>query len=179
MRVTSDGSGAARWPSRQSETASVTCIRVVVMGALAVLLAPTGPSAGYRESAGPRPAASTWSSRLPERGQSDGWQIPQDAATEISPLPETADRIARGRDLYEDKCRRCHGPSGAGKGPDADPDDPPGDLTDGSRASRNPDGVMFYKIWNGRNDPEMPAFKTDLTREDVWTVIQYVKTLRR
>ena len=38
---------------------------------------------------------------------------------------------------------------------------------------------MFYKIWNGRRDPKMPAFKTDISREDVWTVIQYVKTLRR
>jgi mono/diheme cytochrome c family protein len=111
--------------------------------------------------------------------QSDGWQIPVDAASEVSPRPTTPERIARGKKIYEDRCRRCHGSSGEGTGPDADPDDPAGDLTDGSRAPRNPDGVMFYKIWNGRNDPKMPAFKTDLPREDVWTVIQYVKTLRR
>jgi mono/diheme cytochrome c family protein len=111
--------------------------------------------------------------------QSDGWQIPRDAASEVSPLPETPERIARGKDIFEDKCQRCHGPTGIGNGPDADPDDPPADLTDASRASRNPDGVMFYKIWNGRNEPKMPAFKTDISREEVWTVIQFVKTLRR
>jgi CubicO group peptidase (beta-lactamase class C family) len=31
---------------------------------------------------------------------------------------------------------------------------------------------MFYKIWNGRSKPKMPPFKTDISREDVWTVIQ-------
>jgi len=46
-------------------------------------------------------------------------------------------------------------------------------------AARNPDGVMFYKIWNGRANPKMPAMKTDITRADVWTLIHYVKTLRK
>ena len=38
---------------------------------------------------------------------------------------------------------------------------------------------MFYKIWNGRAKPRMPAMKADLGRVDVWLVIHYVKTLRR
>jgi hypothetical protein len=38
--------------------------------------------------------------------QSDGWQIPRDAASEVSPLPETPERIARGRQIFEDKCQR-------------------------------------------------------------------------
>ena len=31
------------------------------------------------------------------------------------------------------------------------------DLTVARRAARNPDGVVFYKIWNGRQKPKMPA----------------------
>ena len=148
----------------------------VVLGAwlVPVLIAASGTTFG-RESGVSWPRLPPFADSL----QSDGWQIPRDAASEVSPLPETAARIARGREIYEDKCRRCHGTTGAGNGPDADPDDPPGDLTDGSRAARNPDGVMFYKIWNGRDDPKMPAFKTDISPEEVWTVIQFVKTLRR
>jgi hypothetical protein len=43
----------------------------------------------------------------------------------------------------------------------------------------NPDGVMFYKIWNGRAKPKMPAMKIDVTRTDVWAVIHYINTLRK
>src|SRR5688572_21608969 len=114
-----------------------------------------------------------------QAGDSDGWQIPAAAATETNPMPATPAILAKGQELYKGKCQKCHGPTGTGNGPDADPDQPPGNLTDGKRAVRNPDGVMFYKIWNGRTKPKMPAFKTDISREDVWTVIHYVKTLRR
>ncbi len=110
---------------------------------------------------------------------SDGWQLPSGAAAEANPVPASPVVLAKGKDLYKSKCQKCHGPSGKGDGPDADKDHKPGDLTDGKRASRNPDGVMFYKIWNGRSKPKMPAFKTDISKTDVWTVIQYVKTLRQ
>jgi mono/diheme cytochrome c family protein len=45
--------------------------------------------------------------------------------------------------------------------------------------SRNPDGVMFYKIWNGRHDPRMPAFKSEMTKEEVWEVVTYITTSLR
>ncbi len=110
---------------------------------------------------------------------SDGWQIPASAAAEGNPQPVTAAVLARGQSLYKSKCQRCHGADGRGHGPDADPKHPAGDLTDGSRASRNPDGVLFYKIWNGRANPKMPAMKLDMPPADAWTVIDYVKTLRK
>ena len=31
------------------------------------------------------------------------------------------------------------------------------DWTDAKRAERNADGVVFYKIWNGRRKPKVPA----------------------
>jgi mono/diheme cytochrome c family protein len=110
---------------------------------------------------------------------SDGWQIPEGAATEPTPEPVTAASVTRGQSLYKAKCQRCHGLDGTGHGPDSDPDHPAADLTDGRRASRNPDGVIFYKIWNGRAKPKMPAMKVDVDRADVWKLVHYVKTLRR
>jgi hypothetical protein len=38
---------------------------------------------------------------------------------------------------------------------------------------------MFYKIWNGRTKPKMPGMKAEIDPVDVWTIIHYVKTLRR
>jgi mono/diheme cytochrome c family protein len=110
---------------------------------------------------------------------SDGWQIPDGAAAERNPVLLDPAVLAKGQSLYRSKCQRCHGVEGKGNGPDADLNHAPGDLTDARRSSRNPDGVLFYKIWNGRARPKMPAMKTDLARLDVWTVIHYVKTLRR
>ena len=110
---------------------------------------------------------------------SDGWQLPATAATEVNPLPVTPALLAKGKDLFKSKCQRCHGPAGKGNGPDAEPDHSPGDLTDAKRASRNPDGVLFYKIWNGRSKPKMPALKADISRDEVWTLVHYIKTLRQ
>jgi mono/diheme cytochrome c family protein len=110
---------------------------------------------------------------------SDGWHIPEGAATERNPEPLNAAVLANGQRLFKAKCQRCHGADGTGHGPESDPNHPAGDLTDGRLASRNPDGVMFYKIWNGRAKPKMPAMKTDITRADVWTVVHYLKTLRK
>jgi mono/diheme cytochrome c family protein len=110
---------------------------------------------------------------------SQGWHIPESAAMERNPEPVSDAVLVRGQSLYKSKCQRCHGADGAGHGPEADPDHLPGDLTDGRRASRNPDGVMFYKIWNGREKPKMPAMKMDISRADAWAVIHYVKTLRK
>jgi mono/diheme cytochrome c family protein len=110
---------------------------------------------------------------------SEGWHIPEGAVTETNPQAMNPAAIARGHSLYKAKCQRCHGVDGAGHGPDGERDHPPADLTDGGRASRNPDGVMFYKIWNGRAKPKMPAMKADITRVDVWKLVAYVKTLRK
>jgi mono/diheme cytochrome c family protein len=115
----------------------------------------------------------------PEAGNRRGWTIPPGAAQEANPIAASPEVIAKGKKLYEDNCQKCHGKSGKGDGPDADPDHMPDDFTDPARAARNPDGVMFYKIWNGRKSPKMPAVKTEgLSKDDVWTVIHFVKTFR-
>lgn len=109
---------------------------------------------------------------------SSGWQIPLNARDEQNPLPVTPALLRKGKAQYEGHCQRCHGPRGKGDGPDGDAEHKPADLSDASRASRNADGVMFYKIWNGRKDPKMPAFKSELTKDDVWAIVAYAKTLR-
>jgi mono/diheme cytochrome c family protein len=122
----------------------------------------------------------TFVARVIAQSDGAGWTIPEGASKETNPLSVTPELVDQGKELYADNCDRCHGPKGRGDGSDADPDDPPADLTDPRRATRNPDGVVFHKVWNGRSDPEMPAFKDEgLSKEDVWTIVAYVQTLRR
>jgi mono/diheme cytochrome c family protein len=111
--------------------------------------------------------------------QSGGWTLPENARAEKSPLEPSADVLKKGKALFASKCQKCHGVQAKGDGPDANPDEPPADLTDPGRAAGNPEGIMFYKVWNGRTRPKMPAFKSELSKDEVWTVIEYVKTLRK
>jgi mono/diheme cytochrome c family protein len=109
-----------------------------------------------------------------------GWQLPADAETKTSPLTIDTKVLATGRSVFKNKCTKCHGPSGLGDGPDADPEHREDmDLTNPGRADRNSDGVVFYKVWNGRRKPKMPAFKDELTEQQVWSVVAYVQTLRK
>jgi mono/diheme cytochrome c family protein len=119
-----------------------------------------------------------------ETGSDDrnkGWTIPADAAREANPIAASPEILTKGEKIYRGKCQRCHGKEGKGDGPDADPEKPAGNFTDRMRVAFNPDGVMYYKIWNGRPiKPKMPAFKSEgLSKDEVWTVIRFVNTLRR
>ena len=118
------------------------------------------------------------------------WDIPALADREKNPLASDASALARGKALYASYCVRCHGPEGRNDGPDANRDEATADLTDGARIGINPDGVVFYKIWNGRFRPNMPAFGMKvsngrqtqpgtLSRDEVWAVVTYVQTLRK
>jgi mono/diheme cytochrome c family protein len=114
-----------------------------------------------------------------QTGDHGSWTIPPEAATTTNPVAGDQQAIAAGKQLFEKNCRRCHGPGGKGDGPDADPDNQQDmDLTVARRAARNPDGVVFYKVWNGRARPKMPAFKNDLTQDQVWQIVSFVQTLR-
>jgi len=109
-----------------------------------------------------------------------GWTIPDNAADEKNPLAGDATAIATGKTLFKKHCERCHGPGGKGDGPDADPDNQQDmDLTVARRAARNPDGVVFFKAWNGRTKPKMPAVKDDMTKEQLWQIVSFVQTLRQ
>jgi mono/diheme cytochrome c family protein len=110
-------------------------------------------------------------------GQAKSWTIPDTAQTEKSPRSSAPDVLKKGESLYKSNCIGCHGPKGLGDGADVDRKDRksrPANLT----MSRNPEGVVFYKIWNGRKDPDMPAFKSRMTREEAWAAVAYVMSLR-
>ena len=137
---------------------------------------------GFAASASHAPSPGTTTTA--QQGQTpaanpNGWTIPETAAQEKNPFADDATAVAAGKQLFEKNCKRCHGPGGLGDGPDADPDAMQDmDLTVARRASRNPDGVVFHKVWNGRKKPKMPAFKDELSKDQVWQIVSYTQTLR-
>ncbi len=106
-----------------------------------------------------------------------GWTIPAGAEKEANPVKSSPAVIKQGKSLFDSRCARCHGPEGKGDGKESEPSTPAADLTDPFRADLNPDGVIFHRIANGK-PPAMPAFKSQMSPEEIWTVVHYVKSLR-
>jgi mono/diheme cytochrome c family protein len=156
VRLRSDEKGAARM------------IRACVFGAAVSLVV----SAGVATTAWQDPPASG-------TPPAAGWILPPDADDKKSPLTIDPKVLAVGKAVFKDKCSRCHGPGGLGDGPDGDPDAPEMNLTNPKRAEQNSDGIVFYKVWNGRRKPKMPAFKEELSEEQAWSVVAFVQTLRK
>lgn len=115
----------------------------------------------------------------PALQQNAGWKLPPDAPGTKNPFTVDETLLATGSQVFSDKCRKCHGPKGLGDGPDADPERAEEmNLTNPVRAARNPDGVVFYKVLNGRSKPKMPTFKDELSQDQIWAVVAYVQSLR-
>ena len=113
--------------------------------------------------------------------QYQGWLIPAGGRDEKSPMSSVADAAMKGKALFLSNCTRCHGPEGKGNGTESEY---AADLTDDSRTELNTEGVLFYKVWNGHSvqlrteTVDMPAFKGKLSRDEVWTIVEYLKVLR-
>lgn len=110
--------------------------------------------------------------------QYEGWTIPDGGKEEKSPLTSSADLVKKGKGIFTTHCQKCHGPLGKGDGPSSSKTAPAADLTDESRIDLHPEGVLYYKIMNG-HPPSMPAFKSRLAKNEVWTLVEYVKSLRK
>jgi mono/diheme cytochrome c family protein len=100
------------------------------------------------------------------------------SAFAFNPIAPTAQSIERGRQLFQQDCTACHGADARGDGPAAAmlPQHPK-DLTRIAPPPIFPDGVVAYRIANG--DHSMPAWKSVLSSDDIWDLINYIRSLRR
>ena len=98
------------------------------------------------------------------------------AAFTSNPIPKSAESIARGKSIFEHDCVVCHGPGGHGDGVAvAALPARPKDLTKLAPPPIFPDGVIAYRIINGKN--LMPAWKGMLSDNDVWDLINFIRSL--
>jgi mono/diheme cytochrome c family protein len=95
-----------------------------------------------------------------------------------SPVPATEESLAIGLDIYEVNCLTCHGRKGRGDGPSAATlAFPPADLN--QHVPYHSDGTLF--LWTSEGLPidsdqkNMPAFKDQLTQEERWHVINFLR----
>jgi cbb3-type cytochrome c oxidase subunit III len=101
------------------------------------------------------------------------------AVSNVSTAAQTkrgASQAARGREVYDAKCARCHGADGAGHTRMAEIVEPP-DLTDAAWQRRRSNARMIASVSNGLG--QMPAFKKKLSRQEIAAAVTYVRTFKR
>ncbi len=93
------------------------------------------------------------------------------------PLPPTANSLQRGQVLFSINCALCHGQGGAGNGPLSAFFTPkPSDLTSSGMQSLSDDEI-FLVITQGFFP--MPSIAENLSSQDRWDVINYIRTLKK
>ena len=98
------------------------------------------------------------------------------AAFTSNPIPRSTESIARGKSIFDHDCVICHGPGGHGDGvAAASLPARPKDLTKLAPPPIFPDGVIAYRIINGKN--LMPAWRGTLSDNDVWDLINFIRSL--
>jgi mono/diheme cytochrome c family protein len=106
------------------------------------------------------------------------WPVPDNYKKMKNPVASDADAIATGKTLWSTHCKSCHGTKGLGDGSKAAQlKTEPGDFSVPVMQGQ-PDGALFYKILEGRDD--MPGFKKKIPdQEDIWSIVHYLRTLKK
>ena len=96
-----------------------------------------------------------------------------------NPLPNSQEIIEKGKAIYEGKgtCFNCHGMTGAGDGPAALNLKPaPRNFLHRKMWRHRTEGEIFWVIKNGSPGTGMIAFGSILSDQEIWTVMQYLKS---
>ena len=106
------------------------------------------------------------------------WPVPDNYKNMKNPVASNAGSIGDGKALYSTHCKSCHGAKGMGDGNKAAQlKTEPGDFSKSDFQSQ-PDGAIFYKTSEGRDD--MPSFKKKIPdAEERWSIVNYLRTLKK
>jgi mono/diheme cytochrome c family protein len=101
----------------------------------------------------------------------------EEAAALVNPLPRVPRVFAQGRQAFMDRCAVCHGLLGDGRGSLSPAyGGKPANLQ--AQAFRDyPDGKIYWVIVHGKD--AMPAQGADLSEDQRWAVIHYLRALQR
>ena len=109
--------------------------------------------------------------------QNKPWVVPSQATKLKNPISVSSDGLSEGKAIWLKECKSCHGAKGLGDGTKAEKID----ISCGDFSSKKfqdqTDGDLYYKTSEGRKP--MPSFKEKLDKEEVWLVVNYMRTLKK
>ena len=108
---------------------------------------------------------------------SEPWEVPGKFKSMENPNTADDESLKMGKMQYSKNCASCHGKTGLGDGTKARSLDTfPGDLTSDAYLGQTV-GEHFYKSKFGRN--EMPKFENKISDEDIWNIMNFIKTFKK
>jgi mono/diheme cytochrome c family protein len=115
---------------------------------------------------------SNWETKLP-----GPWVAPASANDVPNPRKDNPASVTEGKTIYAKYCVVCHGTSGKGDGvAAAGLQVPPADHSS-AKIQAQTDGAIYWKVTTGRSP--MPGFKSTLTDEQRWDLVDYIRTLAK
>jgi len=102
------------------------------------------------------------------------WTVPAKDHNVTCTNPFTKTTARNGKDLFNAKCKSCHGAIGTNSSLPLNPE--PGDPAS-EKFSSQTDGDLFYKLTNGKGG--MPGFASQMSEEERWNVISYIRTFHK
>jgi len=105
------------------------------------------------------------------------WVVPANFKTMKNPAAKGDAGNKAGMALYTKNCASCHGKAGLGDGVKARAlKQFPGDFSKAEYQGQS-DGDHFYKTKFGRG--EMPKYEGKLTDDDIWNMVNYMRTFKK
>ncbi len=106
------------------------------------------------------------------------WPVPDATKNKKNTVAGNAESVAAAKTLWNTHCKSCHDAKGLGDGSKAAQlKTEPGDFSKATTQSQT-DGVLFYKLSEGRDD--MPNFKKKIPDEDErWSLVNFIRTLKK
>jgi mono/diheme cytochrome c family protein len=105
------------------------------------------------------------------------WAVPVNFKSMKNPVAMNDASTKAGQALYAKTCAACHGKTGLGDGPKSKSlKTSPTDFSKAESQSQT-DGEHFYKTKTGRGD--MPKYEGKLSDDDIWNVVNYLKTFKK
>lgn len=115
-------------------------------------------------------------------------KVPGEFVKMKNPIPGSEEALEEAGKLYKDKCEKCHGEKGDGKGTAVKEDmkPVPPAWTDKAQIAELTDGERFWIILNGSEGTEMKGFKAglvkkgkEITEEQAWKMVHLIKTFAK
>jgi mono/diheme cytochrome c family protein len=109
--------------------------------------------------------------------QTKPWIVPANFKSMKNPIAMSDASKKAGMTLYTRNCASCHGKTGLGNGVKARMlKDFPGDFSKADFQNQT-DGEHFYKTKTGRG--EMPKYEGKLSDNDIWNIVNYMRSFKK